>query len=1083
MRRLDRYVTREFLGPFLAAITAFIVISLSVQLYWLAEMVVVKRTPLVTVLRLVLFNLPAAIVQVLPFATLFGVLLGISRLSRDSELSIMRAAGLKLSRIALPLVVISLLISAFGFYLGDQVAPKANLEARNIVNRMILGDAAPSIDDNVFFRGPDNKFFYIGRITEDRATVLDVMIYDIGYGKYPQLITAAKGRADSGVWTFENGNIHECGPDGRVVSTAHFDAMEIRMERAVTDYTNSGRTTSEMSMKQLKESLDLFMKSGIRAKSLLIDYHLKMAQPLSSLIFAILAMPLAIRSPRKGGAVFSIGAGIAIITFYFLFESVVRSYGMLQVTRIEPWLAAWLADILFMVAAVLMMMKADAKRTRRRNSKRAKNGKPPGAVILCLAALILLGVGARAAATGTSVKVTATRLVFEGGDIWRAEGSVTVSFDDVTITADSAAIDLKTGIAELTGMVKVRTKDSEVEAVSATCNIKTRQISFQTFEGKITDKRVKGYIYIAGERFTKEDDNYKLSGGYITTCDLPQPHYRIEAESIEFTDQDYIIARNVSYFEANIRLIRLPFLSIPLREEDRMLLPEFGWSSYEGVYIKTTIKRNLPEGNKLALRLDVFQKAGLGVGLRHDYAFEDIGTGYYSIYGVKNLVNSIASWQAEVFQSVKLPLEIVGSARYQVKGGTDIAGSSFDEQYMELRLSRDAKTDKTAATFSYKFRNDIIDTEALSITASHTSEPVEGLKLAGNISWRKVAQNSVVTQEQLTYKASVSYSGKLGKVTLAAQAADTMDEKQQVVLSSLKRLPEFQAELFKLKLWELPLGLTGRFTAGRYIERVLNVSPPEYLDAGKVEAELGLSLDRLDLWGYGSFDIGLTAAVTGYTTDDWRAYLGGSTALIVKPVKGWDVKVSYDYYKKLGQSPFRFDSLQEKNRIAASTTASFYGVTLSASTGYDFLKAAFEGFSTSAGYKYSDKYQADIIARFALPTFKLSSLIGRVSLKPIPELTLKFGLEYSGSLGKLSKVETSGGVTLFKEWKVVWAVIYDLARDGWRKADFSITKDMHCREFTVGYQVMEQRFFMNLKFKAFPDANLGIGTGDFTLFN
>ncbi|HPU96241.1 MAG TPA: LptF/LptG family permease, partial [Bacillota bacterium] len=196
MRKLDRYVMREFLGPFLAAITAFIVISLSVQLFWLAEMVVVKRTPLATVLRLVMFNMPAAIVQVLPFATLFGVLLSLGRLSRDSELSIMRAAGLRLSRISRPLIVLSILISLFGFYMGDRVAPKANLESRNIVNKMILGESIPSIDNNVFFRGPDNKFFYIGRISEDRATVQDVMIYDIGYGKYPQLITASKGRAD-----------------------------------------------------------------------------------------------------------------------------------------------------------------------------------------------------------------------------------------------------------------------------------------------------------------------------------------------------------------------------------------------------------------------------------------------------------------------------------------------------------------------------------------------------------------------------------------------------------------------------------------------------------------------------------------------------------------------------------------------------------------------------------------------------------------------------------------------------------------------------------------------------------------------
>ncbi len=618
MRKLDRYVAREFLGPFFAAITAFIVISLSVQLFWLAEMVVVKHTPLATVLKLILYNIPTALVQVLPFATLFAVLLGLGRLSRDSELSIMRAAGLRLSRIAAPMIFIALLISAFGFYMGDQVAPKANLESRNIVNRMILGDSIPGIENNVFFRGPDNKFFYIGRVSEDRATVQDIMIYDIGYGKYPQLITAAKGQADSGVWVFLDGNIHECGSDGRVVSTAHFDSLEIRMERAVTDYTNSGRTTSEMSMKQLKESISLFTKSGIKAKNLLIDYYLKIAQPISSLIFAILAVPLAVRSPRRGGAVYSIAAGILIVTLYFIFESVIRSYGMLQATRLQPWMAAWSADIIFMVVALILLIRADSKRMR----KRIRKPKGPATAIILLIALVLLLQPSIAAAAGTNVKVTAERLVYEGSDIWRAEGKVEVSFDDVVVRADTARIDLTTNKAELTGSVTVEMKGSVISSGLAVVDIKTKEVTFGAFEGRVSDERVEGYIYINGAGFTEKDGDYKLTDGYLTTCDLPQPHYRIEAKSIEFTEADVIVAKDVSYFEGNIRLLRLPSLTIPLREEDRIILPEFGWSGIDGAYIKTTMKRQLNEDNRLTLRLDFFTVSGLGLGLKHEYGIE-----------------------------------------------------------------------------------------------------------------------------------------------------------------------------------------------------------------------------------------------------------------------------------------------------------------------------------------------------------------------------------------------------------------------------------------------------------------------------
>lgn len=1078
MRILDRYVLREFLGPFLAAITAFIVISLSVQLFWLAEMVVVKNTPLSTVLRLILFNLPSAIVQVLPFATLFAVLLGLGRLSKDSELSIMRAAGLRLSRIAAPMIAIALVISSLGFYLGDRVAPGANLEARNIVNRMILGDSIPNIENNVFFRGPDNKFFYIGRVSENRATVQDIMIYDIGYGRYPQLITAASGKADTGTWVFTNGNIHECGADGRVVSTAHFDTMTIIMERAVTEYTNSGRTTSEMSMKELKQSIELFSKSGIKAKNLLIDYYLKMAQPLSSLIFALLAIPLAVKSPRRGGAVYSIAAGIVIVTLYFIFESVVRSYGMLQATQIKPWMAAWSADILFMAAAILLLMRADAKRMRRKIRIIPPRG-PASSALLAL--LLVLALCISASAQQTNVKVTAQRLVYEGSDIWSATGNVEVSFDDVMIRADKVRIDLTTSKAYLSGNVSVKTGDTLIESVSAIMDIKTRKVEFETLTGRVGDERVDGYIFIAGEKFSEEDGAFRLSGGYITTCDLPQPHYRIEAASIELTGSDYIIAKDVSYFEGNIRLLRLPSLTIPLREEDRLILPEFGWSAQDGVYVKTTMRRRLDEENLLTLRLDFFTTSGLGAGVRHDYGFEGIGDGYYSIYVLKNLTRPQTSMTAELYQELALPLEFKASGKYSYKYALGSTLKLTEEHFTELKLNRSVAGHKTSLSASYRYKDADTDTSSLVVSASHTSELPEGVRLSGSISYRRNETEGVLGSENLTYKASLVQQSDYTRLTLNIQASETMKEDQVTVSSSLRRLPELTLELMKTKLGSLPLSISGNISAGRYLERILDTNPVEYLDAGRAEAVISLTLDRQQLWGFLSFDLGGTIRGSVYTEGSMRLYGSVGTGLTITPVKGWSVKIAYDWADQIGASPYRFDVLSGKNKISASTTATFFGFTATAGTGYDFIKARYDAFSAGLSYNYQGKYYASVSARFALPAFSLTSITGRLTVKPTEDIELKLGIEYNGTTGKIGKVESSGNVRFLESWRAVWAVIYDVGREGLSKADIAITKDLHCREITAGYQIIENRFFVNLKFKAFPDVPIGIGEGDWSI--
>ncbi len=239
----------------------------------------------------------------------------------------------------------------------------------------------------------------------------------------------------------------------------------------------------------------------------------------------------------------------------------------------------------------------------------------------------------------------------------------------------------------------------------------------------------------------------------------------------------------------------------------------------------------------------------------------------------------------------------------------------------------------------------------------------------------------------------------------------------------------------------------------------------------------------MDLWGFATYDLAGTFIGSLYSTGDSRAYLGVATSLNVTPIKGWGIKLSYDYLKGFGSSPYRFDALNEKNKIALSTSASFYGVTASASSGYDFIKLKYDSLSAGLGYKFEDKYQADVTAKLSLPDFGIQTIVGRLTISPIEEVSLKFGLEYNGSLNKISKIETSGSLSILKEWKVGWAVIYDVAREGLRKADFALTKDLHCREITAGYQVVDKRFFVNFKFKAFPDIPIGIGSDDWSLFN
>jgi len=74
---------------------------------------------------------------------------------------------------------------------------------------------------------------------------------------------------------------------------------------------------------------------------------------------------------------------------------------------------------------------------------------------------------------------------------------------------------------------------------------------------------------VSGSELEKKEDYLRLSHGAITTCDLEKPHYRLEVGEMEVYVDDRIILHSVSYYEGNLKLLFLPRLVVPLKEDER----------------------------------------------------------------------------------------------------------------------------------------------------------------------------------------------------------------------------------------------------------------------------------------------------------------------------------------------------------------------------------------------------------------------------------------------------------------------------------------------------------------------------------
>ncbi len=343
----------------MACVGGFVLIVLASQLFWLAELILVKKVAAGAVARMLAFKLPDAIVQSLPVATLFGAMLGLGRLAKDSELSALRASGVRVPRLLLPFLAAAAATSVLTFWLNESVVPAANHEYETMLRRVILREALPSVEENVFFRGTGDRFFYVREVDPTARELRDVMIYEVQASSLPRIITARRGSAEGAVWTLDDGVIHDLDENGYVTYEARFRSMTIEMDEGLDAFFGEQKTPAEMSRRELGAHIALFKRSGINVNALVVDYDLKLALPLASLMFTLTATPLGIAGPRSG-RLFGAAVSGAIAFLYYALSSVLRSLGCNDI--LPPLVAAWTPNALFAAAGVALMIRAEKVR-------------------------------------------------------------------------------------------------------------------------------------------------------------------------------------------------------------------------------------------------------------------------------------------------------------------------------------------------------------------------------------------------------------------------------------------------------------------------------------------------------------------------------------------------------------------------------------------------------------------------------------------------------------------------------------------------------------------------------------------------
>jgi lipopolysaccharide export system permease protein len=359
---LDRYLIEQLGGPFLFGLSAFTLIFVATQILAIGRLVTDEHAPLVAAIQYFLWDMPQYLLLVIPMAMLLGSLLAMQRLSGESEITAMKAGGISLYRIVLPLAAIGLVVSLLALLVQEAFVPLANDQAAYIREAVIkhLSPVAGNLTVVTALPGGGKQVTIAGGIDAQSASLLNVTVirYD-DKQRLQQLIMSRSAQYDAPSWTFHDATTYAF-VDGNVSGTLESPVLQIDIgERPnqIAKRTASISDPEELSRAEIMEALAGHSLSEGQRRSFLATYEAKLARPFASLVFILIAVPLGMRPVRGGGGTgLGFGLAVAIVFIYYVIATICLSIG-----GIAPWLAglaAWFPNALFSMVGLGLLQRA-----------------------------------------------------------------------------------------------------------------------------------------------------------------------------------------------------------------------------------------------------------------------------------------------------------------------------------------------------------------------------------------------------------------------------------------------------------------------------------------------------------------------------------------------------------------------------------------------------------------------------------------------------------------------------------------------------------------------------------------------------
>ncbi len=358
MTLLDKYILRQVIEMFIMGVCVFTsIIFASDTFITLIKQISLFGIPFNVALMMIILNLPQVIVMTIPMGVLLATVMTLNGLSLKSEITVMRACGIGLNRVAKPIFIFALIMSVCSFIINESVVPVMTKQSKDLALWALGQKNIPEGKQNFVFKelndgGSIKRLFYVGYC--ENKTLHNITVLDSSKEGTIQVLQADEGKTSPEGWQFEKGAVYTVGDDGNILNTTLFDKSIVKFGLDMSKELNKN-VAKEMNFSKLVNYIKTNTNIDEKERnSIQIELYDKLALPLTTIALVLIGVPLAITPPRvryNRGFLFS----ILIIFAYYLIRALSISFG--EAGTLQPFLAAWMPNIVLTIIGSILYYK------------------------------------------------------------------------------------------------------------------------------------------------------------------------------------------------------------------------------------------------------------------------------------------------------------------------------------------------------------------------------------------------------------------------------------------------------------------------------------------------------------------------------------------------------------------------------------------------------------------------------------------------------------------------------------------------------------------------------------------------------